>query len=70
MIETLLSIKIDRKAPVHIGGGNRVCVYILYIFTAFICCCHHNATLYMAGLHVKVSGFIAVFNSSIKGLCF
>lgn len=47
-----------------------VCIYILYVFTAFICHCHCNTTLYMAGLHVKVSGFVAVFNSSIKGLCF
>lgn len=71
MAEALLSVKIDRKA-VHIGNANhiRVCVYILYLFCAFIWCCHHNAALCMAGLHMKVSRFVAVFNQSIKGFCF
>lgn len=71
MIEALLSIKIDRKA-VHIGNGNHIpmCINILDVFSAFIWCCHHNAALAMAALHMKVSRFVAVFNQSIKGFCF
>lgn len=63
MAEALLSIKIDRKAG-HICDGNyiRVCTYFLYVFSAFIWCCCHNAALAMAGLHMKVSRFVAVFN--------
>lgn len=56
MAEALLAIK-----AVHIGAGNHscVCIYILYIFAAFIWCCHHTAALAMAGLPMKVG---SVFN--------
>lgn len=63
MAEALLSIEIGRKA-VHIGNANHICVciYILYLFSAFIWGCHHNAALAVAALHMKVSRFVAVFN--------
>lgn len=63
VVEALLFIKNDIKV-VHIGDGGhiRACIYILCIFTAFIWCCHHNAALAMAALHMKVSRFVSVFN--------
>lgn len=63
MAEALLSIQIDREA-VHIGNANHisVCIYVLYLFSAFIWGCHHNAALAMAGLHLEVSRFVALFN--------